>query len=722
MRILTLDFETYYAKDYTLSKLTNEQYIRDPRFQVIMVGLKMNDNPAFWVPLPQIRDIFAKIPWHETAVLSHHAHFDMAILSWIYGIRPAFICDTLPMFRALYPHESASLANMCKVLGVPEKGHEVTNAIGLRWEHFSKDALFRYGSYCVNDVEIERMCFDIMKRQFPASELKLIDSTTRLFTEPILELNPQVLQEAYNDEKQRLFTCFVKAMPELTFEARDAILNDDIGAWRKLKTPLSSNPQFAELLLNMGVDPPKKLSPAAVKKGIANPDVDMDPPIGLLTKASKAEIETMKRVMGVDAHPLEKWTYAFSKSDEHFKHLLQHPDEDVVALVEARLGVKSTIKETRAKAFIGVASRGTFPIYLKYYGAATGRDGGGDRLNPQNLNRSCPHCNGDGCPKCHDTGVSPLRRAIEAPEGHVIVVRDLSAIEARVNFWLAGQEDKVEAYRNGEDLYCKAASEVFGKLVTKKDKDERFLGKAQILGCGYGLGYKKFQGMLRIGMLGNAGMLLGQDIATALGVSGEVYGAKNTAYLQETMPPGVAYEQHALHCACSEQIIKLFRDNNPMVTKMWRTMQGCLEIMYSGGSGQVLKNGVIGYCPEGFILPNGMLIRYPELRQKVHGRSVEYDILKNKRKGERGKVYGGLCTENVTQGTSRVILTDAWLKMLDAGLKPVHRVHDEILVIAKESEAERTYDLMGKIMATPPSWAPDLPLASEGGWAKQYIK
>lgn len=721
MNLLTLDFETFYGKGYTLPSMTNEAYIRDPRFQTIMVGLKMNDRPAFWVPRPQIPAIFAKIPWHETAVLSHHSQFDMAILSWIYNIRPAFICDTIPMFRAIYPTERASLENVAKVLGLPEKGKEVVNAINKRYCDFDAYNLQRYGEYCVRDVDITRMAFDILKKYFPVSELKLIDLLTRLFTEPVLNLNPDLLQQAYDDERERLLDVFSRAFPEFAAEAERAIFENDAAAWKKIKTPLSSNPQFAELLFGFGVDPPKKLSPAAVKKGLANPEYDFDAPIGLLPRATKKAKEAMRRLTG-EAHITEKWTYAFSKADEMFKHLLESDQQEVVDLVEARLGVKSTIKESRAKAFIGIASRGTFPIYLKYAAAHTGRLGGGDKVNPQNLNKFCPKCDGVGCERCGDTGVSPMRRAIEAPEGYMLVVRDLSAIEARVNFWLAGQQDKIEAYRQGKDLYCIAASEVFGRIIVKQDTDERFLGKAQVLGCGFGLGFRKLQGMLRIGMLGNKGMLLGQNIADSLGVDGSSFAARNAGFLNETLPPNVSFEDHATHCACSQQIIKLFRDNNKSVVDMWDVYQRVLYQMHAGNRGKILKNGVIGYCPDGFILPNKMLIRYTELQVRQEGKRQEFSILKDKKKGERSKVYGGLCTENVTQGTARIILTDAFLKMREEHIHVVHQVHDEIIAIAPIAKAEGVYERMGQIMSQSPSWARDLPLASEGGWAKQYIK
>jgi hypothetical protein len=384
----------------------------------------------------------------------------------------------------------------------------------------------------------------------------------------------------------------------------------------------------------------------------------------------------------------------------------------------------------------------------------TGRLSGGDKINAQNLNKFCPApwCNegkidagkiieleraqGDRwgkplelpvpdaleCPKCHGTGVSPLRRAIRAPEGHVIAVRDLSGIEARVLAWLAGQTDVVEAFRAGEDVYCLMASDIYGRTITKADKSPRFLGKAVVLGAGYGLGYKKFQTMLRVGMLGNAGVLLGADVADALNVNVPGYLHRNAGYVQESLPPGVSVDTHGLHCACADKVIRAFRDNKPKIPQLWQAAQDALGSILRGETVYLGTGNCISTCREGFMLPNGMKIRYTELEGKVSGRRVEYSILKNRRKGERGKVYGGLCVENLVQALARIILTDAFTEMHRRGIKVVHQVHDEILAVCREEDAQAVYDEMGRIMSTPPKWAPDLPLSSSGGWAQAYLK
>lgn len=356
MKTLFLDFETHYSQEYSLSKMTNESYIRDSRFEVILVSIKADDKPAFWVPAPQIKDVFKHIPWNEIAVGMHHSHFDAAILSWIYDIHPLFLIDTLPMVRCLFPHESASLSNMAKILGLPEKGHEVILAKGKHLADFSEYELQKYGEYSCNDTEICYSAFQIMKKDVPLSELQLISLTSMMFTEPIFELDPVLLREAHADELERKEALLAKVNAE--------------------KVVLSSNQKFAELLVSLGHNPPKKISPAWRKK---NPDAEVpEEPIGLIPSGEKA------------------WAYALGKADEGFKQMLESEDPVLSALAEARAGVKSTITETRIQRLIGIASRGTLPVYLKAWGCHTGRMGAGDRCNLQNLPRSCsaPGCDG----------------------------------------------------------------------------------------------------------------------------------------------------------------------------------------------------------------------------------------------------------------------------------------------------------------------------------------
>nr|DAT24709.1 MAG TPA: DNA polymerase I [Caudoviricetes sp.] len=408
MNIITIDFETFYDRDFSLSKITTEEYVRSELFETIGVAVKINDGETQWFSGTEKETwtFLQKFDWGNSIALAHNAVFDMAILNWRYGISPKKIADTLSMARAIHGTEvGGSLAVLSQHYQLGEKGTEVINALGKRRIDFSDEDLSRYAGYCINDVDLTYRLFGCLAPAFPVSELNLIDLTIRMFTEPVLELDTAVLRrhlQEVQDSKAKLM--------EGIEESKDMLM---------------SNPQFAELLRSYGVEPPMKVSPTTGKE-----------------------------------------TYAFSKTDEEFKALLEHDNEMVQALVAARLGVKSTIEETRTQRFIEIAGRGTMPIPLRYYAAHTGRWGGDDKVNMQNLPRS-----------------SPLKRAILAPAGYMMIDSDSSQIEARTLAWLAEQNDLVEAFDKGEDVYKVMASSIYGKPVSDITKDERFVGKTTILGC-----------------------------------------------------------------------------------------------------------------------------------------------------------------------------------------------------------------------------------------------
>jgi hypothetical protein len=703
MILLTVDFETYYDNEYSLSKMTTVEYIRDERFEVILCGFQVDDGERYWVPGPLVANELKKFNPKEVCLLCQKGHFDLSILCWIYGFNPAFYLDTLPMFQYCFPAERARLANIGPVLGLGDKGTELVNAKGKHLEDFTEEELEAFGAYCLTDVRLTYEAFQIMKTRVLFKELQLIDLILRMYTEPILELDPEILQTLYDDEREKTVALFSTVYPQLEATARQAIFSGDEPAWKALKTPLSSNPQFAKLLMEYDIDPPKKLSPSGVKSGRIIPEEVEEKPYGILPPKEKT------------------WTYAFSKSDEEFKDLLEHENDDLRTLCELRVNAKSTIKTTRSKKMLDMQKTGNLPVPLKPFAAHTGRPGGSE-WNPMNMPKFCAYCFGKGCPKCLDTGVSQIRLSLTAPKGHVIVVRDFSQIEARVLAYLAGQDDILELFRQGVSVYCHDASELFGRTITKTDFLEYALGKVKRLGLGYGLYTRTFQERVRVGILGMPGMILGDEIANALGVSGENFLLTNAKLVRETKPKKIDELVHATHVACCDRICRSFRDENKKIVDFWAICQNALETMISGGYDRIGRNGLIEVIPEGFRLPNGFVIQYTDLKVNREGKRPEFTILKDRQKGERGKVYAGLCAENIDQGWSRTIATDAMLEMRKVGMRVVHMVYDEILVVCKEVDAEDVYKEMGGIMEKPPACAPDLPLASSGGWDRRYVK
>jgi DNA polymerase len=437
MQLVTLDFETYYDVGFSLSGLTTEEYIKDPRFQVIGVAIKIDDGVTRWVTGTHhaIKQELDQINWKETILLCHNTQFDGGILSFTFNIIPHIYLDTLSMARAIHGVDAGgSLAALVERYELGAKGTEVVDAKGKRLEDFGIDDLRRYGEYCINDVELTYKLWNVLSKDFPTNELKLIDLTLRMYTEPVLQVDDALLLERLSEvqaEKQHLLQGLMSKLQCQTEE--------------EVRAKLASNKQFAEILQELGVIVPMKTSPAT-----GNP------------------------------------TFALAKNDEGFIALTEHEDSFIQELCSVRLGTKSTIEESRIERFIGIGKRnkGMLPIPLKYYGAHTGRWAGSDKVNFQNL-------------PSRDKKKKALKNAVVAPEGYQVINCDSSQIEARVLVWLAGQNDVVKWYEEGRDVYSEFASKVYDRPITKKDATERFVGKTCTLGLGYGTGWSKLQHTLK---------------------------------------------------------------------------------------------------------------------------------------------------------------------------------------------------------------------------------
>lgn len=339
MDIVTLDFETYYSTDYSLSKrdMTTQKYVNDPRFEVIGVGTKLNNEECKWFSgtAREIKEYLLEFNWANATLLAHNALFDATILDWRFGIIPAKILDTLSMARALHGVEvSGSLAALAKRYDVGIKGNEVLLAKGKRRVHFTPEELAQYGGYCINDVFLTYYIFYIMAVHFNWKELALIDMTIKMHTQPQFHLDVPFLTQHLTQTQQAKHLLLEQCTAD-----KDSIM---------------SNLKLASVLQSMGVAPPMK--PKKPTKKTPNPSGD---------------------------------TYAFAKTDEAFLALLEHEDVRVQAIVAARLKLKSTLEETRTERFIQIANDfgGLLPIPLKYYGALTGRWSGADKVNLQNLPR-----------------------------------------------------------------------------------------------------------------------------------------------------------------------------------------------------------------------------------------------------------------------------------------------------------------------------------------------
>ena len=604
MKIITLDFETYYSQTFSLTKVTTEEYIRSPEFEVIGVAAQVDDGVPVWFSgtKEQIQGFLDGLDLQNNMVVAHNSAFDVAILSWQFNIKPKAIVDTLSMARAIHGTEvGGSLAKLAEYYGAGVKGTEVIQAIGKRRIDFDAQSLSSYGQYCVNDVALTYDIFNKMSVGFPAVEFRLIDLTIRMFTEPSLMLDKQVLEDHLYDVKTKK----EKLLATISLDRKE----------------LMSNDKFAQHLENLGVVPPRKISATTGKE-----------------------------------------TWAFAKTDEEFKDLLNHDNEIVQALVAARLGTKSTLEETRTERFIGVAERGALPIPLRYYAAHTGRWGGDDKVNLQNLPRG-----------------SKLKNAIIAPEGYIMIDADSSQIEARTLAWLAEQNDLVDAFDRGEDVYKIMASSIYGKSVNDINKDERFMGKTTILGAGYGMGSVKFQAQLKTSNV---------DLSA-----------------EET-----------------KRIIDVYRNTYEWIPLLWRQAGVALEAILNDQTAPLGRTGVLVVeGRKGIRLPNNMYIKYPNLRKRT-GENGKDEYVYDTKKGKAtvpNRIYGGKVVENVCQALARIAIGEQMLQVAKK-YKVVMTVHDAIACIVPEAEVTTAVEYVEMCMRMRPKWGMELPLNCESGFGKSY--
>lgn len=528
MKLITIDFETRYDREYSLSKMTTEEYIRDERFETIGVGIKVNAEDAEWFSgsHDETKSHLLTYDWSDAIAVAHNAVFDAGILSWRFGIRPYMWVDTLSLARAIDGLEvSGSLKACAERYKLGAKGDEVVNALGKRREDFTPEDLYRYGIYCRNDCDLTWELLRVYLAKTSPTELRVVDLTIRMFSEPVLELDLPLLEQHLGEVRERKYELLqaCEADPET----------------------LNSNPKFAELLRTLGVEPPTKTSLTTGKE-----------------------------------------TFAFAKTDEGLKELLDHENELVQAVVAARLGTKSTLEETRTERFIEIAKRGSLPVPLRYFAAHTGRWGGADKLNLQNLPRK-----------------GKLKQAIIAPAGHVIIDCDSSQIEARVLAWVAGQHDLVRAFADREDVYKIMASKIYRKPVDEISDRERFVGKTTILGCGYGMGGSKFRAQLK-----------------TFGVELELEECKS--------------------------IITTYRDSYPSIPALWKQAWNCLNAVLEGRTSPFGVQPQAVYVGQGgFRLPSGYVLGYADLQksqdQQIGDSGWWQGQFSYQTRNGRVKIYGG---------------------------------------------------------------------------------
>lgn len=615
MSLITIDFETYYTDDVGFRTQTTEEYIRDPRFEVIGVAVQVDDGEPQWFSGDKaaIQKWLRQFDWKNNVALAHNMVFDGAILHWVFGLTPSMMLDTLCMARALHGVDAGgSLAKLAERYQIGVKGDEVVAAKGKARGDFTPEELARYGQYCCNDVRLTYDLFKIMSKGFPVEELQLIDMTLRMFTHPLLYVDQDGLQarlDELREEKIRLLASLKEGMKAETEE--------------EVREKLSSNKKFADVLKSFDIEPPMKISPTTGKE-----------------------------------------TWALAKKDEGFIALTEHDDPFIQQLCAVRLGTKSTLEEKRIERFmdVGKRNRGRIPIPLKYYGAHTGRWSGLDSVNLQNL-------------PSRDKKKKALKNAIMAPAGHYVINCDSSQIEARVLAWLAGQDDVVKQFANGEDVYSVFASKIYKQPISKAHPVERFVGKTCILGLGYGTGAAKLRHTLK------------------------------------TQPPGAVVSEDE-----AKRIVDLYRQENDKIPALWRECDNALGHLAAWPTGSqeytLGEHNAVWVSAHGIRLPNGLYIRYPKLM--LENRQYFYESRKGK-----VSIWGGAMVENIVQALARIIVGEQMLQ-INKRYRPVLTVHDAAVCVVPTSELQDALVYITSIMSTPPAWAAGLPVACEAKFGQSY--
>lgn len=639
MKLLILDFESFFSQEYQLRNSTTEAYIRDQRFSAHMLGYYAPDQMA--APgecLPHLlHDRQDLRDWIETsAVVAHHAQFDGLILSHHYDLRPKFWFDTLAMARLALPRlKSHSLDSLATYFGLPQKIVPYNLFKGVR--DLSPELYVQVADGCKHDVWLTHQILLKLLPFVPAEELKCIDSTIRMFTEPVLQLDRPRMQAFLQAERLRKAKAMITAGKSLGLELAASASPEDAKTLPSrlrdllvaIEIQLQSADKFRTALEAIGYPCPMKWS-----------------------EKQKCEIP------------------ALAKNDDGMQDLLEHPDSRVSALAAARLGVKSTIDETRAERLLDIDTRGAIPMYIAPYATKTLRVGGGDKNNVLNWRRG-----------------GEIRKSIKAPPGHKLVIGDESQIEYRMLCWLTGQRDKLEALVAGRDLYCEFASTFYGETITKEDKPRRGVGKQGILMSGYGAG---------------AGTL----IATAAGGG---YG-----------PPVYLTQEEGL------RMRDLFRSSHPHVPEFWRWCDAALPILSSGGT--TSYKDVLHIEDHKIWFPNDTAMDYTGLKwasnvqifpdQEDDGEGPAW--WEPTRKGW-GRIWGSKLTADIVQGLARVLIARA-MALVAPRYRLVLQVYDELVACVPDEQAQEAEAFMLSVLKSAPPWCADLPLDAESIVSQSYDK
>lgn len=677
--VLVIDFETFFSSDFGMggtNGLTTIEYVQSPQFEILGCAfLKFGEKEFFQVGEDMVATqlkCYQKLygdDLQRCTVVMQNANFDSLILSRKFGIHPPYLIDTLALARHWNSRQKHGLATLAPQFGLPEKG-ETENFSGMTFrKRYTKgkgrkkgpkmpvempvatpDQGAKLAEYACNDVRLEAELFKILlpKLSNPAIELRLQHHTLELFTRPALRLNV-----ALGDEiKVKMEAEIDKALEPVSVIEHNG---EEYITRSVTREEISSNTQYEHLLVE------------ALKAAGDNP------------------MNYMKPVKG------GKFKFADAKQDTDSRAaLVNHADERVRQVMAARNAVKSWplhIARVSTMQDMARADEGQFPIPLRYHGAHTGRWSGSDGVNPQNFGS-----------RGHEL-IATVRHMIVPPEGHSLVIVDAAQIEARGTDWIAGQDDSLARWANGEDQYSYFASKVVGfkvrkpvptdpPSIAKRLKTARdAIGKIGVLGCQYGMGpYEPGSGKTKPNLFFAAA---GLDIGTA------------------------------------EKIVATFRRDQDKVVQFWKDVERAFIYTVKYRRPCSLPRGIrfdsTSGCDVLLTLPNGRELKYVNVKIAADRRNDQAEVW-NEVTHAHEYIWGGTLTENIVQALSRDILAEAMLRVEDRGYHCALHVHDELVLVVPDDQAEAALAVAEEEMARTPTWATGIPLDSEGKIKKWYQK
>lgn len=641
--LIIFDMETYYDRLYSLTKMPTPNYILDPRFELQMVAVKVDDQPHQIIDGPDFGQWLLQFDPSQTTTVSYNSLFDNSILAWRYGFVPHTMIDAMGMARALLGHElkDLRLKTVASFLGLGVKGDALANMMGKRREQIISEGLWpSFSDYALQDNALCEGIFLNLFSQFPRGERRLMDLVLRTTIEPRFLCDVPMLEAHLED---------VQAAKAKMLEDANNIDRITIMSTAKFKAALEAR----------GVEVEMKVSPTTGQE-----------------------------------------TPAFAKTDEFMELLQDHADPVVAAMAAARIGLKSTLEETRTQKFLSIAQldwgqsrldwtgAALMPLPLRYGGAHTHRLSGEWKMNPQNM----PTVRGS-------KGKSKLRQSLIVRDDEIVVTCDLAQIEARLVAWICGCTKLVQEFANNQDPYSLLATEIFGQKINRKLKDaagnlvfpvQGFIGKTGILGLGYGCGKDNFDTMV-VRSARKDGLDISQIYTREIG----------------------------------DKAVSKYRSRYHEIPASWRILDAALGSAWLSGSA-AFRFGPVVISYGNVTLPSGLSLRYAEPRQRdgEDGRP-EYVYRYGK---FWHKIYGAKLLENIVQALARVVVMNAALRIRDRGLVAVNpgdyrfvlQGHDELVFIVRRSELDNAKKIIHEEMTRRPSWAPDAPIDAELGEGVSY--